>query len=66
MYFPSFSLENKLFAIHQTSFSPVEELEFSELKTPLVYTFSPPIIENNLCNAIRDLKAKNGAVRAGI
>ena len=37
--FLSFSLENKLFGIHQTSFSPVEALEFTELKTPLVYTF---------------------------
>ena len=37
--FPSFSLENKLFAIHQTSFWPVEAFEFSELKTPLVHTF---------------------------
>ena len=26
MYFPSFSLENKLFGIHQTSFLPVEAL----------------------------------------
>ena len=42
MYFPSFSLENKPFGIHQTSFLPVEALEFSELKTPLVYTFFPP------------------------
>ena len=42
MYFPPFSLENKLFGIHQTSFLPVEALEFSELKTPLVYTFFPP------------------------
>ena len=42
MYFPSFSLENKLFGIHQTSFLPVEALEFSELKTSLVYTFFPP------------------------
>ena len=32
------SLENKLLGIHQTSFLPVEALEFSELKTPLVYT----------------------------
>ena len=39
--FPSFSLENKLFGIHQTSFFPVQALEFSELKTPLVYTFFP-------------------------
>ena len=43
MYFASFSLENKLFGIHQTSFLPVETLEFSELKTPSVYTFFPPI-----------------------
>ena len=40
-YFPSFSLENKLFGRHQTSFLPFEALEFSELKTPLVYTFCP-------------------------
>ena len=33
-----FSLANKLFGIHQTCFVPVEALEFSELKTPLVYT----------------------------
>ena len=32
-----------LFGIHQTSFLPVEALEFSELKTPLVYAFCPPI-----------------------
>ena len=31
MYFPAFSLENKLFGIHQASFLPVETLEFSEL-----------------------------------
>ena len=42
MYFSSFSLENKLFGKHQTSLLPVEALEFSELKTPLVYTFFPP------------------------
>ena len=42
MYFPAFSLETKLFGIHQTSFLPVEALEFSELKTPLVYAFFPP------------------------
>ena len=41
--FPAFSLENKLFGIHQTSFLPVEALEFSELKIPLVYTCFPPI-----------------------
>ena len=41
MYFLPFSLENKLFGIHQTSFLPAEALEFSELKTPLVYTFFP-------------------------
>ena len=46
MFFPLFSLENQLFGIHQTSFSPVGEVEFSELKTPLVYTFFPPIIIN--------------------
>ena len=28
MYFPSLSLENKLFGIHQTSFLPVEALSF--------------------------------------
>ena len=39
MYFHSFSPENKLFGIHQSSFLLFEELEFSELKTPLVYTF---------------------------
>ena len=43
---PLFSLENKFFAqvfgIHQTSFLPVEALELSELKAPLVYTFFPP------------------------
>ena len=38
VYFP---LENKLFGIHQASFLPVEALKFSELKTPLVYTFFP-------------------------
>ena len=43
--FSIFSLTNKLFGIHQTSFLPVEALEFSELKTPLVYTFFPP----NMC-----------------
>ena len=43
MYFPSFSLENKLFGIYQNSVLPVEELEFAELKTPLVKTFFPPI-----------------------
>ena len=36
-----FSLESKLFGFHQTSFLPVEALEFSELKTPLGYTFFP-------------------------
>ena len=36
MYFHSFSLESKRFGIHQTSILPVEALEFSELKTPLV------------------------------
>ena len=34
-----FSLENKLFGIHQEPFLPVEAIELSELKTPLVYTF---------------------------
>ena len=50
MYFPPFSLENKLLGIHQTSFLPIEAREFSELKTPLVYIFhfdlygsTPPI-----------------------
>ena len=38
MYFPSFSLENKLFGIHKP-FLPVEAREFSELKTPSVHTF---------------------------
>ena len=46
----SFSLENKLFGIHQTSFLPVEALEFSELKTPLVYTFFPPKTAKNCKN----------------
>ena len=41
MYFPSFPLENKLFGIHPTCFLPVEALKFSELKTPLAYTFFP-------------------------
>ena len=41
MHFSFFSFENKLFGIHQTPFLPVEALEFSELKTPLVYTFFP-------------------------
>ena len=41
MYFPSVSLEHKLFGIHQTSFLLAEALEFSEPKTPLVYTFFP-------------------------
>ena len=36
-----FSFENKLSREHQTSFLPVEALEFSELKIPLVYTFFP-------------------------
>ena len=40
--FPLTTSENKLFGIHQTSFLPVEALEFSERKTPLVYTFLPP------------------------
>ena len=38
--FSFFPHENKLFGIHQTFFWPVETLEFSELRTPLVYTFS--------------------------
>ena len=43
MYFPPFSLDNKLFGITPNLFFwPVETLEFSELKTPLVYTFSLP------------------------
>ena len=42
MYFPAFPLENKLYGIHQTSFLPVKELDFSELKTPLVYTLFLP------------------------
>ena len=46
-YFPSFSLENKVFGIHQTSFLPVVALEFSELKTPLVYTFFAPIVKQS-------------------
>ena len=45
-----FSLENKLFGIHQTSCLPVEALEFSELKTPLVYTFLPPSIALSLAS----------------
>ena len=45
MYFLSFSHENKLFGIHLTSFLSVGALEFSELKTPLVYTFFPPNID---------------------
>ena len=32
MLFAFLFLENKLFGIHQTSFLPVEALEFSELK----------------------------------
>ena len=44
MYFPCSSLENKLFGTHQTSFLPVEALEFSELKAPLVHTFFPPML----------------------
>ena len=31
-------------SVHQTSFWPAVALEFSELKTPLVYTCFPPII----------------------
>ena len=40
--FPLKTSENKLFGIHQISFLPVEALDFSERKTPLVYTFFPP------------------------
>ena len=39
MHFSFFPLKNKLFDIHQTPLLPVEALEFSDLKTPLVYTF---------------------------
>ena len=38
-----FPLKTSIWGIHQTSFWPVEALDFSELKTPLVYTFSPLI-----------------------
>ena len=35
-----FPWKQQLFGIHKTSFLPVEELEFSELKAPLVYTLT--------------------------
>ena len=38
--FPLIPLKTSVFGFHQTSFLPVQALEFSELKTPLVYTFS--------------------------
>ena len=41
MFLPFFSLENKLLVYIKPPFLPVEELEPSELKTPLVYTFFP-------------------------
>ena len=48
LHFSFFSLENKLFGVHQTPFLPVEVLEFLELKTPLVYTFFPPRVLSDL------------------
>ena len=42
MLFSFFSLKTQLFGIYQTSFLPVDALEFSELKTSLVYTFVTP------------------------
>ena len=44
MYFPSFPLKTSFLVYTKTSFLPVETLEFSERKTPLVYTFFPPIL----------------------
>ena len=41
--FPLFPLKTSFLVYTKPLFWPVEALEFSELKTPLVYTFFPPI-----------------------
>ena len=62
-FFPLFSLENKLFAKFLVYTKPLfrllRHLSFSELKTPLVYTFFPPNIwgeenvpENVVCSVV--------------
>ena len=45
----------QVFGIHQTSFLPVEALEFSELKTPLVYTFFSPKVTARIERAARGI-----------
>ena len=59
LYFTPFSLENKLFGMHQTSFLPVEALEFSELTTPLVYTFFPPKQRHECNGSHKELVARH-------
>ena len=61
MYYPSFSLENKLLGIHQTSFLPVEALEFSVLQTPLVYTF-PSEFRVSQCRELSQLQYRKVCV----
>ena len=54
--FHLFPLKRSVLGYTQTSFLPVEALKFSELKTPLVYTFSPkklPLGTNILLSVLR-------------
>ena len=63
MHFPSFSLENKLFWHTPNPFLPVEALEFSELQTPLVYTFFlHPKLESQMAKTPQNQWSRSRAV----
>ena len=53
MYFPSFSLENKLFGIHQTSFCLFRHLSFRAENTFGVYFFPSDICARQIVWVVR-------------